>query len=246
MGAGHHVEFGGVVALGRPVGRHGGVAALRVAGKHDLARQAGTHRGRSRPCRAHRVNHRGGLRVGMQVRVVGMGGFGKTQVVGGHHRIALGRVHGGQQESFAVLRVGQGARLLHVGSLGIGHQRGGRGTRRAPRHQHHAGRVGFVAAPHTHGDVVQRHHLDIALGLATEGLQACGRRAGVDLCSRQRGHGDGRFLEHPTLGAVRATAGDKQRRSSGHTGKAKIRHEWFPQVGKRPWCLYLRCLHHWG
>ena len=36
MRARHHVELAGVVTLGSAVGRHGGVAALRVAGEHHL------------------------------------------------------------------------------------------------------------------------------------------------------------------------------------------------------------------
>ena len=190
MRAGHDVDFAGVVALGRAVRCHRRMAALRVPGQHHLARQRGAHRGSGIARGANRIDHRAGLGIGMQVRVVGVGRLRIAEVVGGDHRVALSRVHGGEQKSLSVGRVGQGARLLHVGALGVGNQgRSGGAGGVAGRHQHHRRRVRIFAFD-AGCPVVQGHDLDIALGRATEGLQTALCGASVDLRGAQRCHGD--------------------------------------------------------
>ena len=182
----------------------------------------------------------------MQVGVVAVARLGKAQVVGGHHGIALRGVHGRQQEGFAVLRVGQGAGLLHIGALGIGHQRGCRGAA-AGRHQHHARGVGAFAALDPCGRIVQRHHLHIALGLAADRLQAAVGRGRVDLRHGERGERGRGVDQCAARRVVRATAGDKQDRRSGHTGKAEIGHGWIPRSVKNDAsCAHLRCSIHRG
>ena len=224
MRARHHIELAGVVTLGSAVGRHGGVAALRVAGEHHLARELGAHRIGGIAGGTHRVDDGGGLRIGVQIGVESVSGLGIAQVVGGDHGIALGGVHGSQQEGFGVLRVGQGAGFEHLGAPGVGHQRRGRRAH-AAGHQHDARCVAHLAFFGAWRAVVQRHHLHIALGLAAQGLQAAGCGGGVDLRGREGGDHGGRINQLTANGIVRAATGDQQRGRSRHTGKAKQCHE---------------------
>ncbi len=95
----------------------------------------------------------------------------------------------------------------------------------AAGHQHDARCVAHLAFFDAWRAVVQRHHLHIALGLATQGLQAAGCGGGVDLRGREGGDHGGRVNQLTANGIVRAATGDQQRGRSRHTGKAKQCHE---------------------
>ena len=173
----HHIDFCRVVALNGPVCCHRRVPTLRIARQHDLARET-CAQGSGRLTRGtNRVDHRAGLRVGVEVRVVWVFRLGKAQVVGGDHRIALRGIHRCQHERLAVPRVGQGARFLHIGALGIGHQPGGCRAVGARGQQQDARGIGFFTTD-ANGLVIQGHNLDIAFGGTGQGRELASVKSG--------------------------------------------------------------------
>ena len=179
---------------------------------------------------AHRVDHRRGLGVGVQVGVEAVGRLVVAQVVGGHHGVALGGEEGGQQQGFGVLRVGQVARLVDVGAARVGQQRRGVGgagrAGGAAGQQHDARGVGVFAGLGADGGVVQGHHLDIAHRRPGERLQAAGGGGAVDLGGAQRGQRGGRIDQLAAAGAgvTGAAAGHHQGGAGRDAGQSKQGH----------------------